>query len=181
MQKVREVIEADRVTVRGDKGFACYLEGEGKERLFVGPHSADLRITSFFVPAGYSECVVECPADSLTTVDVMPNRFSEVDETSLLLELEQERPLAIKDLIANQIAQIMRMRGDLEADPESVEEANDFDMADDDWVDEPWSANPAAQLVEEYLYPVEEPESSAPEPEVVSEAEETGPSAVANS
>lgn len=136
MEKIKEVASGDRVRVTSDKGFTAYLIGKEKaETLFVGPRKADLRASSFTVPDGYQEVVVKCDADSLTMVDIVPNRKAEMDPHSMLVTLESDQPRDIKDIIANQIAELLARRGEID-DPETIEEAYDFEMPEETWTEE---------------------------------------------
>lgn len=167
MQKIQEVQPGHRVRIRSDRPFYVYLMKGEEVTSFVGPHTADLRTTSFTVPKDTTAIMVECDADSLTTIDVVENRYLKADPTSLVQELEHEGPRDLRDIIANTIADYMRQNGQVETEPESIEEANDFEIAGEDWGDEPFAHAHEAMLVkEEYLEPVSEPDPEpAPEPE----------------
>lgn len=139
MDKFRDVTPGDRVRVTSDRPFTCYLEGPDSEMLFVGPRVADLRTTSFTVPKGYAVLTVQCEADSLTSIDIAPNRAAQMDEHSMLVALESEQPQDVKDLIANEVARLLSLRGQTHVEPETIEEAYDFDMDDDDFAVDPWA------------------------------------------
>lgn len=166
MEKTQEVKTGDRVRVSSDKRFSCYLESPQMEHpmLFVGPQNADLRITSFTVPRDYSILTVHCDADSLTTIDVAPNRAAVMDEHSMLIALESDGPQDIKDLIVNEVARLLALRGQLDADHETIEEANDFDMDDDDFGIEPW-AQEVRELPEDREFAEQPREAAAAQPE----------------
>lgn len=146
MQKIQEVNPGARIRVQSDKPFTCYLEKAKQNEnpddpvtLFVGPLRGDLRKTSFRVPDGYGVCIVECDADSLTTIDVMPNLPQHLPAEGLVAALETDRPLPMKDVIANEIARILHARGEIDEDPETIEEANDFDLDDLTFDDDEWA------------------------------------------
>lgn len=162
MRKVESVKPGDRCVISSDAPFKVYLTRDAEEMpftsevLFVGPHSADLRKTSFSVPPGYPVLEVECDADAVTSIEILPNRFAAADGTTLVSELEKDRPVPIRDLIANEIARLMSVTGQAD-DPETVEEANDFDLGPE-FDDEPWAV---VEATEEYFNAPEDAEPVA--------------------
>lgn len=171
MEKSYEVNPGDRCRVSSDAPFKCYFARPDGTALFVGPPTADLRITSFTVPAGERLLIVDCDADAVTTVDLTQNRFAACDPASLVTELQSDRPRDVRDLIANMIGEYMR-KNDQTSATESIEEANDFELDDLDWADEPFAREHEARIVrEEYLYAESDsadsgnPAEGPPEPE----------------
>lgn len=162
MFQFQEVVPGDRVIVRSDRPFRCYLGQDAVATLFMGPHDEQAKVCSFQVPRGdYTTCQVDCDADAMTTIDVAV-RAETPDPTRLVEELEMASPTNVRDLIANEIARLMHEKFGME--PESIEEANDFDIEDD--LDDAWES--AAVLVDEDFYHPPEPtprpaEIAAPE------------------
>lgn len=176
MQTFKEVNPGDRIIARSDRSFTVYTEDMAGEKTFVGPASRDLRITSFTAPKGAIGVVMEYDADAQYELTVMPNRYQKADGESLVKELEHDQPRDIRDLIANTIADLMKRQGHLDGEPESVEEANDFGIHDDEWGDERWALDHEAKLLqEEYLQAASEATESPPEPVAPEPVEDPAP------
>lgn len=150
MRKHHLVNFGERVVVRSDRDFTVWLIA-GDETFLAGPQNAGARITSFTVPRGVTEVIVDCDADAVTTIDVAQNRFTEADARTLVRELEEDRPESVRDLIANTIAETMRRQKLLDSEPESVEEANDFDVDFEAWGDETFARLHLYKEVQEEL------------------------------
>lgn len=187
MRKHLEVSFGDRVVVRSDRDFTVWAVGED-ETFLVGPHSAGQRITSFTVPRGCKEVMVDCDADSVTTLDRAQNRYSAADPRTLVSELEEDRPESVRDMIANTVAEAMRRSKLVDSEPESIEEANDFDMDFEAWGDEDFAlAHAYKELEDEFLQAnsdveaekqPDQPAASQPDEEPVVSDQETSNLAV---
>lgn len=161
MERYVEGEPGDRVLVKSSGPFRCFYAQKGAMALFAGPPTADTRITSFKLPEGCDGLIVEYDADEeIHTTLLNPGRVEEVDPVSLVVQLEAEAPMSIRDQVVNEIARLMREQNLLSGEPETVEEANDFEVEDE------WTEEPALQMRPETLLPVvdETPEETPPTP-----------------
>lgn len=158
MEYLREVTTGDRVLARCTAPFQLFWEF-GEERVFAGPHSADLRITSCSAPRGATAVIMVADADAQYELTVMPNRFTTADPESLVKELEHDQPQALRDIVANTIAEMMSRQKLTDSEPETIEEANDFEIDDLEWTEDPW----IREVIDEVLEPLENPQRE-PEP-----------------
>lgn len=165
MQTFREVTPGDRVVIRCTGPFQVWA-GTDEDMKLVGPHSADLRITSFQVQRDWKTLMVDHAADVQLDITCSQNRFSEADESTLFKQLDIGQPQSIRDVVANTVAELLSRQNGAKHEPETVEEANDFDLPEWDWADEEFAnAHRLRELQAEYVEAVEPPPEPAAEPE----------------
>lgn len=138
MEKFIEASPGWKVDILSDQAFRVFAAREGQPTFLVGPAQSDLRRTRLIVPEGCNGFVIETDADARVETDVITNasHFEPHDPERLLKELDDLGPRHVSDVIANEIRRELIRRGLTDDPPETVEEANDFDMPDDDL--HPW-------------------------------------------
>lgn len=170
MEHYIEAPEFTRVTVLVSRGFSAWTAKDGIRQALVGPLQADLRKLSCVVPLGHDGIIIETDADA--AVEVLDRHIEDpresVDPVPYAVALERA-PMTVRDHVVNQIARYLaQARGE---EPETVEEANDFDTGDDD---EPEWVAEARYMVSELLEEAEaarEVDAEPPEAETESEDE----------
>lgn len=138
MERYFEAKPGDVVDILCDEPFKLFLSKGGKPIRFVGPPEVGQRRTAFRVPEGYDGLVVEAVAKAVVVCDITPvaSRKERVDPTRLVQEITPDGPQSVNDLVANLVRRELLKRQDLDEEAETIEEANDFDMPDDDL--HPW-------------------------------------------
>lgn len=168
MQRVIECRGGDVIRVSSTGSFRAYF-GKGEATFLAGPHSADLRRTSFRAPPNVDSFIVEYDADEELVTDLVQNRFEQCDPSTLFRTMEMEGPQDARDLVANEIRRLVEIQTGRLGEHETIEEANDFDMADE-WFDEPFAAFGSAEIVtEEYPNQAEPVNGSSAASEAVAE------------
>lgn len=134
MEKLIAASAGDRVDIICSEGFRVFATVKGQPGAYVGPPSADLRRTFVTVPEGCDGLLVETKADAYVDfrVTVMPNPKEVPDPTRLIDSASVDRPPSANDLVANLVRRELIKRGLTDDPPETIEEANDFEMDDDD-------------------------------------------------
>lgn len=123
-----------RVSFLVDSQFAVYTAKGEKAVDHVGPPSAITRQAAVTVPEGCDGIIVKTPKGAcLTLLDVRPCRTKEVlDSTKHPEYVSADMVPDQVESVANQIARALFLRGELKEPPETFEEANDFDMDDEE-------------------------------------------------
>lgn len=159
-----------RVTFLVDSPFSLHT-ARGDELVdHVGPPSADQRQASYVVPEGCDGLIVRTPPGAcLTLVSVHPCKRSETVDQTRHPDFVSADDAPITDSLANQVARILYGRGDFSSEPETIEEASDFEMDDEE--DFPFEVE-FRRMVEEELDDSPLPEESKKAPEAAQEAAE---------
>lgn len=170
MEHYIEAPELTRVTILVSREFSAWTAKAGIKQALVGPLKADLRKLSLVVPVGHDGIIVETHADAVVEVLDRHNASPQevVDPVPYAVALERA-PMTVRDHVVNQIARYLAAARQDEA--ETVEEANDFDVPDEE--EPPWVAQ-ARPMVSELLAEVEALEERAEAPQEAPVEEEQG-------
>lgn len=136
MERFIEAPPHTRITFTCSDSFRLWTAVKGQKHALVGPRHAATRTTSYTVPAGAFGLIVETAADGTINIHSMQNLDARevADKTRLLTEVDSEANWSF-DSLANRIALLMQQRNGEEY--ETIEEASDFDIEDDDTP--PWA------------------------------------------
>lgn len=165
MEHYIEAPEFTRVTVLVSREFSAWTAKDGVRQALAGPLQADLRKLSLVVPLGHDGIIIETHADA--AVEVLEQSRADprevIDPVPYAVALEKA-PMTVRDHVVNQIARYLAASAPEEH--ETIEEANDFDLPDDE---EPEWLEYARPMVSELLAEAEEARKVDSDPPQASE------------
>lgn len=123
------------VRIRAADTFMVFAETDGEKVRILGPNHSTDRFCKVVVPTGIDSILIECDPDCAieTQVSDQPSRFEEVDPVPIEVPAFAGRPETTEEIVARMLHTHLRNEED-KREAESWEQANDFDVDEDEWV-----------------------------------------------
>ena len=146
--KVFQFDKKQKISVLADGVFVIYLLKDGERESIIGPRDSNVRQINFILPNNSS---IEVVCQDLVMYSVIAKELPEdreiPDPRPLEAAISTESPLSLRDEMKRFIRQEFSRQAEVQGE-ESIEDADDFDIEDDDML---YSPHEYKELQDDYL------------------------------